>query len=843
MAELKQGSACWWNAQIEDRVKGLRKLWLDEADKVVAKYEAEDRTTENCVFNILYSNTETLLPALYNSTPRPDVSRRYSMASPERKLDSAVGQVAERLLEYSADSCTTDYGTFDAEVRAAVLHALVPGMGQVRIRFLEEEGHQELVYDALAYDRFLWSYARKWCHVTWVAFGCDLNQEGFESQFPKFCRTADYRKWAEGGWKALKDKFDQDPTSKPRDWQTGQRLEPALVVWEIWNHEKKEIKWVCSNFEDDFLLEEPYPFNMTTRFPCPEPLGFVKRNNNLTPKPLYDLYRDQDRELQEISRRLLRVARAIRARGAYDARLAEFEQIFGQDSDNALIPIMNAGALENGGLDKAIWFVPIDMLMKVATELLAARESIKQTIYEITGVGDLIRGQAESVQTAVQAGEQSKWATLRLKRWQNDVAYFCRDLFRIGFEFMANLYSAGTIADITKLEYLHAAEKQAYQNAMGQYQLKMQQMQAQQAQMAQAAGPGAGAPPPPPPQIPPPVPPDKLAMMEFPTWEEICQVMRDKFERTYRIDVETNSTVDLEATEDKQSMAEFMNAFGQMAAGMQNMVETGMLSFDVSKAIMGELFRRYRFGRSVEQFIEQMKPPQGAGQGAAAGLQAQMQASTEKFQAQLATKDTQVGQVREMLERERAQAKNSSTEMIGKIKELEIQLTAARAEKQVGDSLHTTQLAQKDVQHATQLGGVQRNLEQERLNKAGMQNQHQQELFTKDNQIGSLQQQGMFKDQEHKMALGEKEQEIGGLKAAHDGEKRQMHLDHGVAGLKEKMAAAKAPQPAAPDHAKQALDQHLKALEGIVQRVGAPRETTIEVGPDGKKRGISKIKE
>ena len=114
-------------------------------------------------------------------------------------------------------------------------------MGQIRVRMLQDEGHQELVYDALAYDRFLWSYARKWCDVQWVAFGCDLTQEGFEDQFPAFCRTSEYKKWAVGGWKGLKDKFDQDPTNLPRNWETGQRMQPALIVWEIWDHAKRRI--------------------------------------------------------------------------------------------------------------------------------------------------------------------------------------------------------------------------------------------------------------------------------------------------------------------------------------------------------------------------------------------------------------------------------------------------------------------------------------------------------------------------------------------------------------------------------------------------------------------------
>lgn len=852
MSELKQGTAAWWNAQIEERVKGLRKLWLDDADKVVAKYEAEDRSTENAVFNILYSNTETLLPALYNSTPRPDVSRRYTTSTPERRLDSAIGQVAERLLEYSEDSYTTDYEPFDREVRAAVLHALVPGMGQIRVRMQNDEGHQELVYDALAYDRFLWSYARKWCDVTWVGFGYDLNQEGFETQFPKFCKTSDYKKWAVGGWKALKDKFNQDPTSLPRDWETGQRLQPAIIVWEVWNHEKREIKFVCSEFHDEFLNEDKYPFDMVTRFPCPAPLVLMKRNNNLTPKPPYQMYQDQDRELQEVSRRFLRVVKAVRVRGAYDARLTELEKIFGQDSDNALIPMEGASSLGDGAsLDKAIWLVPVDTLIEVATKLAEAREQIKQTIYEITGIGDILRGQGDADETAAGATIKNSWGTLRLKRMQNDVSYFCRDLFRIGFEFMANLYSPATIKDITKLEYLFQAEKMSYQKAMAQYQLKMQQMQQMQQQAAQI-GQQSGQPPPqaqPPP--PPPVPPEKLAMMDFPTWEEIVGVMKDKFERTYRIDIETNSTIDLEATEDKQSMAEFMTAFGQMAAGLQTMAETGLLPFDAIKEVTGELLRRYRFGRRVEQALEMAKAPQGNG-GAQQAAQA---AKDEAAKAQLAGAQAQTQQVREQLERERSGFARKETELVSALEKKEIELTTARGTATIEGKLNEHAMAQKDTAHATEKMGLQnqvasnqRNVEMERLNSARSGLQGEQALSERDGQIRDLHSGMQQREHEHKLALGSRDMEMGNVKAQHSGELQKHELagqkrevEHGLSGLKEKMGAATKPQPRPEHEAKEALNEHVKALKGLVEHMSAPRETTIEVGPDGKKRGISKV--
>jgi hypothetical protein len=865
MSEVKRGSPAFWNKEVEDRLKALRKQWLDGADKLVAEYEAEERDSVNPTFNILYSNTETLLPALYNSVPRPDVSRRYTTSTHERELDSAVGQAAERLLEYSEDTNVTDYGNFDTEIREAVLHALVPGQGQTRVRVIAEENHQELVYDTLAYDRFIWQYARKWCQVSWVGFGYDLNQEGFEEEFPEFCAKDEYKKWAIAGWKALQEKYQEDPNSKPRDDKTGAKREPSLLVWEIWDHPNQQLRWVCDTFRDEFVHQERYPFKLTSRFPCPEPLQFVKRNNNLTPKPPYALYEAQDRELQEVSKRFLRVVKAIRARGAYNAKLTELEKIFGEDSDNALVAVENADFLmqDNKGFQNAIWMVPVDMLMEVATKLAEAREQIKQTIYEITGIGDLLRGQAEAQQTATQASTQNAWGTLRLKRMQNDVSIFCRGLFRIGYEFMVNTYSQATIQDITKLEYLTQAQKKEYQMAMAKYNALLQQAQAQQQAAAQAMGPGSPSSPPQPPP-PPPVPEDQLRLMAFPTWEEIIEVMRSKFERNYRIDIETNSTVDLEATEDKAAMGEFMNAFGQMAAGLENMSNTGILPYEVSKEIVGEMLRRFRFGRRVEQLLEMAQPPQGNAQA----QQQQADLLKQQAAAQVAGAQAMTQQVREQLRKAEAEFAKEKIELVNALKIKEVELTTAKGQATLDNKIAEHDGKIKDLTHAgeksaltNQVTGTQRQLEHRtqkyELEKAGMQNQHQGELFQRDQSLGKQQLEGEREKFGHERELSERDHaareqgikhqvETGNLKLGTEQLKVQHATgEHERVKREAESANKEKDQPAAHTEALKGLIEHTKGLADSMQKlheaVHAPRETVIEVGPDGKKRGISRV--
>src|SRR6478609_5909182 len=122
-AEQSQNTAKYWLKQITLADKRMKK-YLDSAKEVVELYEAQNQA--NNEFNILYSNTETLLPALYNALPRPIAQRRYKDADPVSK---AVCDTITRALEYTIDTPDAQYEPFNGVIGDAVLGALVPGMG------------------------------------------------------------------------------------------------------------------------------------------------------------------------------------------------------------------------------------------------------------------------------------------------------------------------------------------------------------------------------------------------------------------------------------------------------------------------------------------------------------------------------------------------------------------------------------------------------------------------------------------------------------------------------------------------------------------------------------------
>jgi hypothetical protein len=77
--------------------------WREKGDKVLKRYRQKEIKKHS--FNILWSNTETMRPAIYNSLPKPDVRRRFKDEDP---IGKAVSEVIGRCLEYGMDTTLRD---------------------------------------------------------------------------------------------------------------------------------------------------------------------------------------------------------------------------------------------------------------------------------------------------------------------------------------------------------------------------------------------------------------------------------------------------------------------------------------------------------------------------------------------------------------------------------------------------------------------------------------------------------------------------------------------------------------------------------------------------------------
>ncbi len=222
---------------------------------------------------------------------------------------------------------------------------------------------------------------------------------------------------------------------------------------------------------------------------------------------------------------------------------------------------------------------------------------------EITAISDIIRGANDPRETATAAALKGHWGPLRLRDKQKELSRFARDILRIKGEVIAEKFGIETLRKMTGLQLPMAAEKQAAELQIQQMQVVIQ-AKAQAAQAAQAQAAGQQPPPPPQPPQMPPLPPQVEQMLQSPTWEDVKGLLADNASRQFRIDIETDSTIEPNETQDKAQAVEFIQALGQFFAQIGPIVaqspETGPMFAEILKFAA----RRFRASRELEAVID-----------------------------------------------------------------------------------------------------------------------------------------------------------------------------------------------------------------------------------------------
>ena len=692
-----------WLGEISS-AKKREKDYRKDGKEVIDIYSG--KCPDKIPFNILFSNVETLLPALFSQTPRPVVQRRFKDEDP---LGKAAAMAAQRMLEFLCDTNVEGYETFDQAMRYATLDGLLPGRGVTSVKYDAEiidpeEGSEnppvtkweQVCPDSRGWDKVYFGYSKKWSKVPWLAYEEFLDKEECERLFGEevtskitFTKGEDEDDEEKGTGTGGRDDADEQGSRK------------TALVYQIWDRAGgKRILYVSPAYDDGYLKEEDDPLGLTGFFNCPRPLQFIEKSNDLLPVAMYKLYENQAKELNKITVRLGRVVEALKVRGLYDGSLgADLGRLL-EGTDNTLVPTDSASQLSTEkGLDNAIWFMPLEKLIVVATNLVAAREQCKRVIYEITGVSDIIRGQSVASETLGAQKIKESWGTMRLKRLQKEVQRYSRDVLRLMLEIAATKFSVETWASATGLPFVTAEQKQQAQ--------MIAQMQQQKA-MAQPQMPGQ------PPQIPP-IDPEIQKALSAPEWEKVLELLKNDMQRAYRIDIETNSTIDVEATEDQKQIGDFMNAMGQLMAGLTPMVETGGMPFEAAQSLLLAVVRRFRFGTEVEDHFKNMKPPQKANPEAdkAKAEMAKAQQEMQVRQAEMQMEQQQF-QAEMQMEAQKSQAEMQMEVMKARM-EAQMQIQLEQAKMQAQQQSEQTKMQMQAEVDAAKLAS-QRSIEQMKAN-------------------------------------------------------------------------------------------------------------------------------
>jgi len=486
-ADSEPRSSKYWLAEIE-AAKGRVGPWHKRAHGVLERYrdERDEANKNQRKVNILWANTEVLKAALFAELGNPDVRRAF----PYPGQDNKIARTAALLLERCLTACSNLYDS-TYEIECAIEDMLLPGRGQCWLEYEVEmdDGdairYQEAKFCYVQWDRFLHGAGNRFTDWPWVGrmhlFTRDELVEKFDDKVGKeiplgYCLP-------EG------KKDDKDEIFK------------RAAVWEIWDKAKKERHYIAEDYKD-VLKSDADPFKLRNFFPCPRPLDAIKTTTDSTPIPEYCEYQDQAAELDRVTTRINKLTEMMKWAGLYDDAMPDVDKLLdlGYLNDGQFDPLKGAAAWRDaGGIEAALFSIPLDKIAAALQQLYQQRGILIQTIYEITGISDIIRGSSDPNETLGAQKLKANFGSLRMQKRQKAVQRFVRDLFEIKGELIAEHFEPKQLSQMSGILLPTAEEKAQAQQIMARVeQMKqMQAMQAQQQQMVQQQ-PQGGPPMPPP---------------------------------------------------------------------------------------------------------------------------------------------------------------------------------------------------------------------------------------------------------------------------------------------------------------------------------------------------------
>lgn len=595
------------------------KKWEGRVEKILKRYRDDSRNSGSGAttarFNILWSNVQTAVPAVFSRLPQPDVSRRHKDSDP-------VGRVASLLLERGLEFEVNHYPDYASAMRGCVSDRFLGGRGQAWVRYEPhiravegdpEEGVQvtedadeaserveEIEYECAPTDYVHWkdfghTIARTWEEVTAVWRRVYMGREALVERFGK----------------ELGGKIPLD--TKPAELKDkGAEAEYQACIYEIWDKASGSALWLSKSL-GEILDERPDPLGLENFFPCPRPLYATLTTDSLVPVPDFVLYQDQANTLDVLADRIDSLVRAMQVKGVYDASIPELARLFTDaNNTNALIAVKNWLAFaEKQGLRGAIDMVDLTPVFKALQASYEAVEEQKQQIYEITGLSDVIRAQSDPRETATAVREKGNFGAMRLRAMQRAVAEFATELLRIKAQIMCRHFQPETLAEMGSAQSLSEADRMLVPQAL--------------------------------------------------------QLLKNSTLRDFRIEITADSMVQVNEEQEKRDRAEFLQAVSgflkeaiavppPLAPLAGELLKFGVTGFKVGKALEGTI------DQAIDQLKQQAAQPQQQQpdprvQAIQAKAQADVQVAQQKGQIDIAvTQAEQQAQAQQESQRQQSEA-------------------------------------------------------------------------------------------------------------------------------------------------------------------------------------------
>ena len=422
--------------------------------------------------------------------------------------------------------------------------------------------------------------------------------------------------------------------------ENGDEQKKFALVHECFDKRNRKVYVISPGYEDGPIAIHDDPLNLQGFYPFPKPLFATQTSGDLMPLPDFHFYQDQADELDEVTARINALVDMLKVRGVYDQSFEELVNVL-RSGDGDLTPVKDFAARFGDGRDieSVLAFMPLEEVAKVVAGLYEQRDQIKQSIYEITGIADIVRGQTNASETLGAQQLKGQFADMRLSSRRKAVNTFFRDLFRLKAEVMAEQFSAQTLQLMTGIEVT----------------------------------------------------------------PQIDQILKSDVLRSYKIDVETESTMAQDAEAEQKARVDALTGLTTFLQAAVPAVQAGLVPKELAKELGLFAVRGFKRGRQLEDVIERLGSEEGNDPQAVQAENEQLKAQNQQLTQQMQQGMQYVQQLEQEVKANQAEAQAKA--------QVEREKIAATTQTQAAK-------AQQDAQSRVQVAEIQAGTE---IQKAGIQ--------------------------------------------------------------------------------------------------------------------------
>lgn len=476
-------------------------------------------------YNSLWANVQVLSPCLFARLPKVVVERYWKSSDPVSLLASEICQDATQFnLDIQKDK--TFYN-----IRQCVQDVLLPGRGQGQVVFRvdfedakDEQGNPIVGEDGVAKKQIKPNSERvEFEHINYADYLESKARTQYEIRWRSRKLYYTYQEAVEEFGEEVAEGLDysSNPYSQKKK---NEEVQPDFLeqakVYKIEDLTSKECLYISPGFRQKPLKKAKNPLKLKDFYSFPVPLLATTTSDSTYPVADFVIYESLANELDYVVQRLGAMTDCVRLVGMVASeRNKDIKEMLRLEDGN-LLPVTGwQQFMDKGGLSAMVSWLPFDNVIQAIPVLQERFAMLKGQIDEITSMPDFVRGGSDPNEPIANQQRKAQWVMIKLVNRQQDVQRFCREIAAKSAEiiFEPGFFSDETIWLMSGMDQKDPEKQELFYQAL--------------------------------------------------------QLLRDDRLRTFKVDIETDSTIAQDDAANAEAFAQYFQGLNGIFSNLQSVMQ------------------------------------------------------------------------------------------------------------------------------------------------------------------------------------------------------------------------------------------------------------------------------